>query len=115
MMRIPDDIYSYLARHPRHLIVPHRLMAYPSPILSLHHHRAPSTSGSADWMDMNCCLPRQQCTERKNWVHVSNSSSLAVLNIWGIQVPLGNSNFHAETYRACTLTDTSGVGFICPL
>lgn len=114
MMRLPDAIYSYLDKYPRHLMVPHRLMAYPSAILALHHKRAASRSGPADWMDMQCCLPRQHCTERKEWVHVSNASHLPLLNIYGIQVPLGNSNFHAETYRACNLTASGVQGHVCP-
>ncbi len=114
MMRIPDEVYAYIDKYPRHLAVPHRLMAYPAPILTLHHHRPPSSSGPFDWLDMHCCLPRQHCTERKNWMHVSNASALSLLNIYGIQVPLGNSNFHAETYRACALTNSSGTNFTCP-
>ena len=30
MMRIPDQAYEYLDHFPRHLVVPHRLMAYPA-------------------------------------------------------------------------------------
>lgn len=108
MMRIPVDIYSYLDKYPRHLMVPHRLMAYPSSIITLHHKRTPSNSSPFQWMDMTCCLPRQHCTERKNWVHFSDAKNLSLLNIYGIQVPLGNANFHAETYRACTLRTKSG-------
>eukprot|EP01034_Spumella_vulgaris_P026815 gene26815-33456_t len=63
MMRIPDDIYSYLDKHPRHLMIPHRLMAYPKPILTLHHKRPVSRSGPFDWMDLSCCLARQKCTD----------------------------------------------------
>jgi hypothetical protein len=113
MMRIPDDVYRYLDAHPRHLMIPHRLMAYPKPILTLHHKRPVSLAGPFDWMDLSCCVPRQKCTDRKDWVHVSNASSLPVLNIYGIQVPLGNSNFHAETYRACRLSNSSGPNFMC--
>ncbi len=113
MMRVPEVIYSYLDKHPRHLMIPHRLMAYPSPILKLHHKRPPSSGGPFDWMDLSCCLPRQNCVERKEWVHVSNTS-LPVLNIYGIQVPLGNSNFHAESYRGCVLRNGTGPNFSCP-
>lgn len=31
-MRIPDELYEYIDHFPRHLIIPHRLMAYPSTV-----------------------------------------------------------------------------------
>jgi hypothetical protein len=55
-----------------------------------------------DWIDMKCLLPYQHCTDRKQWIHVSNDS-LPILNIYGIQIPLGNSDFHKESFRACHL------------
>jgi hypothetical protein len=115
MMRIADELYNYLDGHRRHLIIPHRLMAYPSSVLQYHHKRAQitpsiaSTSNSQyfntsplDWFDIRCLLPLQHCTDRKNWIHVSNES-LPVINIYGIDVPLGNSDFHRESYRACRI------------
>lgn len=140
MMRVPDDLYAYLDLNRRHLMVPHRLMAYPSTVLKYFHKRTvdePAVAsvedvkeaaeeqgttfshvadgvlrgttdprGPTDWMDMQCCLPRQHCTDRKGWVKVSNTS-VPVVEIFGLQVPLGNSNFHAELYRACTLRDST--------
>lgn len=140
MMRIPDDIYAYLDLNRRHLMIPHRLMAYPVSVLKYFHKRtvdvsdfpssteASSTSTTTvmtppriedgvltstfhprspyDWMDMQCCLPRQHCTERNDWRKVSNTS-VPVVNIFGLQVPLGNSNFHSEMYRACVLREST--------
>jgi hypothetical protein len=37
MMRTPDLLYQYVDDHPRHLIIPHRLMAYPVTV-SYHRH-----------------------------------------------------------------------------
>lgn len=56
------------------------------------------------WLEKKCLLPLQYCEERKAWVHVSNTS-VEVLNIYGIQVPLGNSDFHRESYRACEMQE----------
>lgn len=52
---------------------------------------------------MTCEMPLQFCTDRKSWQHVSNVS-VPILNIFGIQVPLGNADFHKEQYRACSLS-----------
>jgi len=32
MNRRPEDQYEYLDAHPRHVMIPHRLMAYPSDV-----------------------------------------------------------------------------------
>jgi hypothetical protein len=36
MNRAPEDQYEYLDAHPRHVMIPHRLMAYPNDV-SLHY------------------------------------------------------------------------------
>lgn len=108
MMKIPDDVYTYLNQYPRHLLIPHRLMAYPRQVITLFHKRKISRRRPYDWLDMSCCLPRQHCEDRKNWIHISKDN-VSILNIYGIQVPLGNSNFHAETYRTCKLDLIGGI------
>ena len=30
---------------------------------------------------------------------------MPILSVFGLQVALGNANFHKETYRACVLSD----------
>lgn len=107
MMRIIEDLYAYIDAYPRHLLLPHRLMAYPASVLTGFHQRSIShVEGPYDWFDMQCCLRRQHCTDRHDWQKVSNES-VPVLKVFGLQVPLGNSNFHAETYRYCTLRNSS--------
>lgn len=32
MNRVPEDQYDYLDQHPRHVMIPHRLMAYPADV-----------------------------------------------------------------------------------
>jgi hypothetical protein len=32
MNRAPEDQYEYLDAHPRHVMIPHRLMAYPNDV-----------------------------------------------------------------------------------
>eukprot|EP01040_Poterioochromonas_malhamensis_P011509 gene11509-12548_t len=104
MMRIPDELYEYIDHFPRHLVIPHRLMAYPSTVLKYFHKREVNEEPPFSWLEKKCLLPLQYCEERKAWVHVSNTS-VEVLNIYGIQVPLGNSDFHRESYRACEMQE----------
>lgn len=37
MMRPVEEMYAYLNQHPRHLMVPHRLMTYPASVSRLFH------------------------------------------------------------------------------
>ena len=111
-MRMTDILFTYLKQFPRRLLLPHRLMPYPKLILTEHHKRQVSEHGPFDWYDMNCCIERQGCAERDNWVSVKNGS-VPIVNIYGFQVPLGNTNFHAETYRTCVLNEVGGWPY-CP-
>jgi len=48
-------------------------------------------------------MPRQNCVERSSWISPRDSNSgLLFSNIYGLQVALGNADFHAETFRQCT-------------
>ena len=78
----------------------------------MFHKRQLSTNGPYDWMDMQCCLPRQHCTERKEWKHIADTD-VRILNIFGIQTALGNADFHKESYRACKLNILGDQDF-CP-
>lgn len=62
-------------------------------------------------MNMSCCMPRQNCVERKTWKHLSDPA-VPIINYYGLYVPLGNVNFLDEKYRTCTLTPY--VGDYCP-
>ena len=58
-------------------------------------------------MHMNCCMSRQNClgsVGRKDWVHISNTT-VPILKAYGLQLPLGNTNFHRQTYRTCRLNE----------
>ncbi|RYH05962.1 hypothetical protein EON65_43465 [archaeon] len=76
-------------------------------------HNRSLTPAPPSWEDLQCCIPRQHCTERHDWQHVSNASAVPILSLYGIPVPLGNSNFHAETYRYCTLATSTDL-HVCP-
>eukprot|EP01038_Epipyxis_sp_PR26KG_P014240 gene14240-19108_t len=103
VMKDSQVLFNYLNVNPRHVLSPHRLMAYPPPVLSLFHKRVLEYNDNPfDWFDFHCCMPRQECTERNNWIHVKNNS-VSIINIFGFHVPLGNTNFHTETFRACKL------------
>ncbi len=56
------------------------------------------------WRDQICCMNRQNCqrriTQRRHWVDVSHSS-VPVIEIYGLFVPLGNSDFLHYKYHAC--------------
>ena len=103
MIRQHEMLYTYLHKYPRHVLVPHRLVPYPEEVLTEVHNRNLSTSQIMDWTDMNCCLPLQNCQERKSWILITNAS-VPIVNIFGLQVGLGNLNFHEESFRACHLT-----------
>ena len=113
LWREPSYLYDYLKLFPEHMLLPHRLMAYPSRVLEEMHHRTQSTNyasrpdalkeTSSAWQNMSCCLPRQNCVSRKRWVHLKNSK-VPILNYLGIEIPLGNSNYLDEIYRPCTLS-----------
>ena len=112
-MRIHDALFHHIDTYPRRLLVPHRLIPYPEPILHHYHKRNGSAYGPLDFLQQNCCSRRQNCPgKREDWLHVRNTT-VEVGNIFGLQVPLGNNNFHAETYRSCTL-DALGTTDICP-
>eukprot|EP01035_Chromulina_nebulosa_P018281 gene18281-23958_t len=104
MFRIPDIVYEHLDLYPRRLALPHRLMPYPDLVLTNTHERNLSTNGPFDWLSMNCCMKRQNCVDRKDWISIKNKS-VNIVNVFGLQVPLGNTNFHEETYRHCELNE----------
>ena len=115
LLRRHAEFYEHLRQHPRRMIIPHRLIPYPLDVLKYRHNREPSniSNGPYDWMDMTCCIPRQNCQERKNWIPVGNNS-VPSINVYGLEVPLGNNNFHAESYRACVLSESSSPHMYCP-
>jgi len=113
VMRSHEDLYAHLDTYPRRLLIPHRLIPYPETILHHYHKRNSSIYGPLAFLQQNCCTRRQNCDgKRQDWLHVRNTS-VVVANVFGLQVPLGNNNFHAETYRTCVL-DEFGRTDICP-
>lgn len=111
VVRDHERLYDHLRQNPRHMIIPHRLIPYPVDVLKYKHARPSSNTGSYEWYDYSCCMPRQNCKGRKTWKSVADSS-VPMMKIYGLEVPLGNSNFHSEEYRSCTLS--SSVYLFCP-
>jgi len=68
--------------------------------------------GPLGWEKMTCCIPRQNCWDRKSWISVKDTD-VAIVNIYGLYTPLGNSNFHSEHYRHCSIS-VDGKDDICP-
>jgi hypothetical protein len=58
---------------------------------------------NSSWMGLSCCMPRQNCGERKSWRKLADPS-VPIVNVHGLYVPLGNVNFLEESFRACTLS-----------
>ena len=114
LWREPNYYYDYLKKFPQHMMLPHRLMAYSTRSIAEVHLRPLSrnivskpeelSNTTESWNQMSCCLPRQNCGNRKNWVSIK-SPEVHTLNYFGIEVPLGNVNFLDEMYRSCKLTD----------
>lgn len=132
-------LYAHLRKYPGHMLLPHRLMPYSSDamihglrrddIVDLSPEKFATTRQdegkrvtylhSQDmlpplqnkWMTQSCCLPRQNCQERKSWKHLSDRS-VPIIQYYGMYVPLGNVNFLREDYRYCTMSDY--VGNYCP-
>lgn len=132
-------LYQHLKQYPGHMLLPHRLMPYSAEamikglkrteIMDLATEAFNTTrddegkKGSYPygdhllpphqnkWMTQSCCLPRQNCQERKSWKHLSDPA-VPVIQYYGMYVPLGNVNFLREDYRYCTLSDY--VGSYCP-
>lgn len=96
-------LYRHLKQFPRHMLLPHRLMPYSQPAMVKGHTRkdVPSIKTNA-WMNQSCCMPRQNCVERKTWKPLSDVS-VPVVSYYGLLVPLGNVNFLTESYRYCKL------------
>ena len=104
-------LYDHLKKYPGRMILPHRLAPYSDKVASVVHGKETDQIEENRWMQQSCCLPRQNCEERKTWQPISHPS-VPVVNYYGLYVPLGNVNYLDELYRACTLT--SYVGDYCP-
>jgi hypothetical protein len=81
-------------------------------VITMFHDRSLSRHQPFDWLDMQCCLPRQHCTERKKWLHIKDPG-VKIVNIFGIQTVLGNADFHKESYRTCELHEFGEIDH-CP-
>lgn len=72
-----------------------------------------STSKNYGWKDVMCCIPKQNCLSRDDWVEVFDQS-VQFVDIYGLYVALGNSDFHKSTYRTCSIVDAySSPEFSC--
>jgi hypothetical protein len=97
MMRIPEDLYGHLKRFPRRVVIPHRLTPYPEAVLVHVYHRNASKVAPQAWMNMTCCLPRQNCLTRREWKSIQDHA-VPHLNIYGFQVALGESQLYASHF-----------------
>ena len=76
-------------------------MPYSDRVISEIHKRdlAPENL----WMNQSCCMERQNCVHRKNWLSIKDPR-VPVVNYYGLYVPLGNVNFLDEFYRTCSIS-----------
>lgn len=101
--RYLPNLYEHLKIYPERMILPHRLMVYSDRVMTEVHTRDLNQGRNA-WMKQSCCMPRQNCVERKTWKSIKEKE-VPVINYHGLHVPLGNVNFLDEKYRYCVLGD----------
>jgi len=94
-------MYHNLQQYPHRMLLPHRLMPYSDRVITEIHKKSVDAEPNK-WMQQSCCLPRQNCQERKTWAPLSHES-IPVINYYGLYVPLGNVNFLTESFRGCKL------------
>ncbi len=94
-------MYENLKEYPHRMILPHRLMPYSDRVVKEVHKRQ-LLAGRNAWMNQSCCMPRQNCGERKSWKPLRDDA-VPVVNYHGLNIPLGNVNFLDESYRYCKL------------
>lgn len=104
-------MYDHLKKYPGRMILPHRLMPYSKEVITVVHKRKIEEVKLNQWMGQSCCIRRQNCVDRKDWKGLADPS-VAVIDYYGLYVPLGNVNFLDESYRTCTMT--SYIGDYCP-
>lgn len=104
-------MYHHLKTYPGHMLLPHRLMPYSKEIMEMVHMKNPQNVSHNAWMDQSCCIERQNCRNRKTWKFL-REPEVAVINYYGLYVPLGNVNFLDEKYRTCKMQPY--VGDYCP-
>lgn len=108
LMRKSAEMFKILKMHPRYVIIPHRLMPYPETILTKKLHKTWANQGLDpyhSWYNMSCCLPRQNCRNRKGWKSIK-SDEVPVVSAYNLLTPLGNTNFLDEVYRHCSLMES---------
>eukprot|EP00602_Paraphysomonas_sp_CaronLab_P006918 CAMPEP_0185022548 /NCGR_PEP_ID=MMETSP1103-20130426/5253_1 /TAXON_ID=36769 /ORGANISM="Paraphysomonas bandaiensis, Strain Caron Lab Isolate" /LENGTH=360 /DNA_ID=CAMNT_0027554659 /DNA_START=65 /DNA_END=1143 /DNA_ORIENTATION=- len=100
LMRRPQDLFDILHRFPRYVLLPHRLVTYPKSVMKgvVRRPVVSVSDPSMDWVNMSCCLPRQNCQSRVDWVGIK-SNNVSVLPMFNLNVALGNANFILERFR----------------
>ena len=104
-------MYDHLLKYPGRMILPHRLMPYSEKVVTTIHKKEIVESPLSAWMNQSCCMERTNCQNRKGWKELKDPA-VAVINYYGLYVPLGNVNFLMETYRTCTISPH--IGDYCP-
>ncbi len=110
-----EDMYALLLKYPRRVLVPHRLIPYAHEVMKQYgyiHRNALFAYDSASMRSnssrqpsaLSCCLPRQNCVDREDWVKIGDKQ-LPLMTYDGMLVALGNANFRDETFRPCTLRE----------
>lgn len=114
--RNSNEIYSLLRKYPRRVLVPHRLMPYAHELLRSRFN-TDVTSGpkysiatelkqskAEEEIGLQCCLERQNCENRgrSHWLPLGHAR-VRFVQIEGLMVAMGNSNFRQGTFRPCAL------------
>lgn len=70
-------------------------------------NKDPKRNHPLAWSTLKCIMPLQFCSvDRKSWIPLKNES-VSLLNIYGLQVPLGNCDYFSQSYRPCKLSVTT--------
>jgi len=129
-----SEIYPLLNAYPRRVLVPHRLIPFAHEILKskfninvaagpkFSSYKGNTTTGTekastagVQREDYQCCLERQNCESRgRNHWYGLGHPKLKYVEVDGLMVAMGNSNFRAGTFRPCALGYWGGYMSVCP-
>lgn len=117
LMRNSAQIYELINNDPgMHYVGPHRLVPYPKQVTAMHGYHATVPSQPDTWASYQCCMKRQNCANRDDYILLTNDTKHEInfIDVHGIDVILGNVNFMLESYRHCSLTKLNPAAPYCP-
>ena len=106
-----DELYKYVDKYPYRVLLPHRLIPYTAEVLvdtfrsSGIERRLPQLVSHDSLSPWRCCLPASACSGNRTGLtalkKAMRSSTAPMLNIAGLFVVMGTSNFIYHRFRFC--------------